>query len=969
MLEKLEWYSSNFAAPDWQSLSEPLPDWLANASAQWPDKPAVKYGDQTWTYNDLSHRAAGLAIEIAGATRATGPVALLQSVGFDAIAAWFACAMAGRAFLLLETDQPPARLLELINAAGCPLVLCDRETSQALGHLSTITSLVPTGLQAKITRGKRLNSSDPAMIFPTSGSTGTPKLVTYSATTLQVKAQSSKKLMQVPSGGSVVIAGSHGNYGFMHHAFVFLLSGGTICLADVKAGGFTAVLQAIDRLGARHVRFTPSMFRKMAALPQAHAAMRKLDAVRFSGEPLLVTDLDLARSVLKPDCLIQNVYGSTESALFIWSSSNDQSVPPATGRATVPIGQLYPLSSCAIVPIDTGSGDEATGELVIRSEFHALGDFRNGEIDQTRFPLWPGSSRERTYATGDIVRRLENGDLIHLGRNGRMVKIRGHRVFPAEIENHLRALDGIVDAVVIERVEKDNPVLYAFITVHKGKRPVEEPRRQLSNRLPDYMVPRVVQTVTQIPLTPGGKVDFQSLLAQLPMKAISNQIERTAQDAKHTLNQVWDNALWQGAHAHDADFLSLGGDSLALMTLSIEIERVFERKMPLEEFLANSTLRNLAVLLDINEQALKMPVREGLLIRQLWPGLQPSKGIALAMPGWTGKATGVPFGRAGLFPEYDLWVADYEITGGNMRNNQRWWHAAQDIVERIQSGAIPAPQLIFGYSFGGSLAWLVSRLLAGNPNGPKFVVMVDAAPLHRLRGFRGGQLSQALKRLSHIAQTPTLHIRRAPLAKGYTPTGSTSQWQVADQISMLINLPTVDHAEVVHRDVLSLAAKGTLAFMNGKYSNISIDLPEPDLLGVQIHQMLSGKQKVTTSALDKLIYQNSASSSGDKFIALLHLTIQHGGRDKGRAFIDAAVSANPQSKLMQYARQRENRSIKMLCPSDMPSFFPASLAALDQALASNSASTIRPAPRPVMLLCAAWDVCRALYMANRHGQP
>jgi len=416
MLEDLEWYSSDFLAPDWQSISESLPDWLAKASTQWPEKPAVKYGDQTWTYSDLSRRAGGLAIEIARATPATGPVALLQSVGFDAIAAWFACAMAGRAFLLLEPDQPPARLRELINVAGCPLVLCDQETSQALAHLLTIIVLIPTGLQAQVTGEKSLNSLDPAMIFPTSGSTGTPKLVTYSATTLQVKAQSSKKLMQVPPGASVVIAGSHGNYGFMHHAFVFLLSGGTICLADVKAGGFTAVLQAIDRLGARHVRFTPSMFRKMAALPQSHAAMRKLDAVRFSGEPLLITDLDLARSVLKPDCLIQNVYGSTESALFIWSSSNDRSVALATGGATVPIGQLYPLASCAIMPIDTGGGDEATGELVIRSEFHAFGRLQEWE--------------DRSNPISVVVRKCPGKDLRYRRYSAQVGKWRPHSFGP-----------------------------------------------------------------------------------------------------------------------------------------------------------------------------------------------------------------------------------------------------------------------------------------------------------------------------------------------------------------------------------------------------------------------------------------------------------------------------------------------------------------------------------------------------------
>lgn len=964
MSDTLVWHPSVFTPPDGNSLSESLPASLARAADQWPDLPAVVCGEQSWSYADLARRAAGLALEIDDAAEAPGPVALVQSVGFDSIAAWFACALAGRPFLVLEPDHPPARLLELIDAAACALVLCDLATSLALTNQPHLNLLIPDGRLGTLRADKGLTARQAAMIFPTSGSTGTPKLVTYSATTLQVKAQSSRRLMRVPEGARVLIAGSHGNYGFLHHAFVFLLSGGTLCLADVKAGGFGAVLQAIDRLGARHARFTPSMFRKLAALPQVRPALHALDAVRFSGEPLLVSDLSLAQTVLKPDCLIQNVYGSTESALFIWSSNNGHAAADASGGPTVPIGHLYPLASYAIAPLE--DGEDSTGELLIRSSFHALGDFKAGAIDQTRFTPCQGSNEERIYATGDIVRRLPDGGLLHLGRSGRMVKIRGHRVFPAEIENQLRALHGVTAAAVIERIESNSSVLYAFITTDANQGPVQDHRQQVAARLPDFMVPRAVLTVPQIKLLPGGKVDYKALLEQLPDWKHESPIEQIATDDKGRLVHIWDSVLWPGAHAHDADFLSLGGDSLKLMTLSLEVERVFDRSMPLEDFLANSTLQHLAALLCIETLTPTVPRRHGIQFRQVWPGLQPVKGIALAMPGWRGKATAVPFGRAGLFHDHDLWAADYDFDEGTMRDAQRWWHAAQAIVERIRSGAIPPPRVIFGYSFAGGLAWLVSRLLAGTPQCPQFVVIVDSAPLHRLSGFRPGRAIRALARVSHMQGPATLHIRRAPLSGWGMAAGNTRLWQATDQIHMRIDLPTIDHGEMAQRDMLASAANGVRAFMNGQYGDLTVHQHLPDMTGVRLHQMLSGQQEPTPRALDELHEHVKTHLSADQLMALLHLTGLHGMQHRNRALIEAAIQRTPQSRLIQYAYRRHKRDARMLCPQDIPAFLPATLAAVDQSLARSQPRTTRPSSKPLRLLCLAYDVCRATLTALRH---
>lgn len=925
--------------------------------------PAMAMDDQTWSYADLASRAASIASQIEAAARAPGPVALVQSVGFDAIASWFACALAGRAFLLLEPEHPTTRLCQLIETAGCSLVLCDQSTEASLSGLPNLNLLLPDDSHGVLQWDRGLIAIDPSMIFPTSGSTGTPKLVTYSAITLQAKAQSSKRLMQVPEGARVVIAGSHGNYGFLHHAFVFLLSGGTLCLANLKTGGFGAVLRAIECNGALHARFTPSMFRKLAALPQASAALRKLDAVRFSGEPLLLSDLQLAQSSLKPECLIQNIYGSTESALFIWSNNDSQAL--SNDGLTVPMGRIYPLASWAIVPLEDNENDASTGELVIRSEFHALGDYQDGQIDQTRFPPWHENSHERLYFTGDIVRSLTDGHLIHLGRSGRMAKIRGHRVFLAEIEQHLRALHGVTEAVVIERVEDGSSVLYGFITAEPSQPLLLDPCKQLAERLPDYMVPRTVLEVPHIHLLPGGKVDHQKLLAQLPEWKNDELDNQPTNEDIGRLVEVWDSVLWLGAHAHDSDFLALGGDSLKLMALSLEIERVFGRSMPMEDFLADSTLRNLAALLGIDWGISAEPEREGLRFRRVWPGLQPSKGIALAMPGWNGKAVAVPFGRAGLFPDYDLWAVDYNFERGTMRGSQRWWQAAQAIVEHIRSGAIPVPQLIFGYSFAGGLAWLVSRLLAGTPQCPRFVIMVDSAPLHRLRSFRPGRSARALAGLAYNQVPATLHIRRALLSDWVIAKGSTSLWQATDHIHMRIDLPTIDHGEMVQRDMLALAADGVQAFLNGQYSEITVHEHVSGLKGSRLYHLLSGQGKPSAQELEKILDNASVTSiNGDQLLALMQLNMLHGKQDRTPVLIKTAVRCTPQSRLIQYAQRRLKRETSFLCPSDIPTFLPGSLAAIDLALAIPQPSTISAAPKPLRLFCLAYDICCAVLKAH-----
>jgi len=972
MHEDLVWLHSEYPPPDSAKIHESLHESLARAASLWPDSIAVVSAGNTFTFHELACRVAGLSSEIKEAANVPGPVALVQSVGFDAIAAWFACSLSGRPFILLEPDHPPARLLELIESAGCALVVSDHVTSWTLINLPIVNLLISDGRTGTLLPDDGLAADEPAMIFPTSGSTGKPKLITYAATTLQVKVQSSLQLMRVPKGARVVIAGSHGNYGFLHHALVFLLSGGAISLADVKSSGFDAILHAITVLGARHVRCTPSLFRKLAVMPKAHEALRLLDAVRFSGEPLLANDLTLARAVLKPECLIQNVYGSTESALFIWSCTADDM--PAT-EPTAPIGLIYPLASYAMRPLGDKVEDAGTGELLIRSKYHALGDYECGTIDEERFPKCEDDSDDRVYATGDIVRQRADGNLILLGRSSRMAKVRGNRVYLPEVENHLRAIPGVTGATVVEHESPSGTVLFGFITADMKPISSDIARSWLEARLPSFMIPKSIETIEEIPLLKGGKVDYQTLINLIPSTHSNTHVNADVVEFVRLIN-LWDSILWAGAHEHDSDFLALGGDSLGLMTLSVKIEQLFGKRLSLEDFRNNSTLRNLTDILGIKWPELQVEFAyERIRAKPFGQRLNATRGVALAVPGYGGWAPVHPFEQAGLFRDYELWIADFPINEGSILDTNRWWKAALDIVDLIRQGAIPAPRVIFGYSIGGGLAWLVGRLLTETVQSPEFVVMVDASPLHRMPRFHSPSLTQALELVAHFDPPPALHIRRAPLDIDSIDEISTEQWKPEDNIRMVVDLPTIDHLDMVRWNMLSLANEAVASFLNHEeISDWGGEAPHlPDLFGVHMYRALNGNHDSLNRVLCELT-NGSEIVNYEYLTALVFVSHALHYEELAIEFIRHGLKNWPYSRISHYLYRRLRRKANMLLSDDIPIIYPKSIVICETKLAMSRRLTDQPKMYPIRLMYMTLDVINAFFAAewakrwNRYSQ-
>lgn len=960
------WRTSTFPAPDLAEIDRSLHAALADLATRRPREIAVLDGDREITFAELAGLAGGMAERLRAVDAAEGPVAVLLSAGVDAVAAWFACAAAGRPLLLLETTTPAERLTMLIELAGAAVLLVDEKTASLVRDtIAPRARVVPRGDTGELPLSGGLAPAAAALIFPTSGSTGDPKLIAYSAQTLFAKACASVGVMGIGAGETVLIAGSHGNYGFLHHAMVFLLAGSALCITDVRAGGLGALFDTLARRRVGHVRFTPSLFRVAAAHPAAADAMKGLRGVRFSGEPLLASDLELARSILSPECRIQNIYGSTESALFAWTDSG-RALPP---EGIAPIGQIYPLAQFTLLT-DAGAPSlgEEEGELVIRSPYQALGDWTRDGLDSSRFTPDATDDGLRLYATGDIVRPLPDGALVMLGRKDRLVKINGNRVSLLEVEARLRALPGCDAAAVVALRDARGTRLAAFVVAAASTTP-DELRRALAAQLPPAMIPSRIENVASLPLLPGAKIDYGALAARAVRPAeVAIARGRSAFDA---LESMWRGVLNVSETPPDSDFFGLGGDSLRLLELDLALENTFGRALDLGAFLERPTLAALAETMGI------LPPPRRTRGTRPWDGEVRAKrvrradgdprGVVLAMPSLYGGAFVERLIEAGALRGHDVWTFETAFEAGDMLSHRRWHTVARLIAASIRAGDTPAPDALFGFSIGGYIAWHVDRRLEGTSVRPGRLVCLDSPAVHRRPRYSTvetlGLLMRPPARLARM-----LHFQREPPSGVALPFSWRHGWRATDADITAVAVRSIEHTDLVAPAAAPLFVETIEAFLAGRLGpEADAALGPIDTDGGRLFEQLVAAAP-DSRAIDAMAREISTTLGIRSLAALLHLTLAHGDLSLARDVTDRFGRSYPRWPLIAYAARRLTR-VDLAAPPAANASFPLhrgdvlqldSPRAVDEALRRRGCANPRPADRAAALRTVAASLARRI---------
>ncbi|HET9116589.1 MAG TPA: non-ribosomal peptide synthetase [Pseudonocardiaceae bacterium] len=277
---------------------------------------------------------------------------------------------------------------------------------------------------------------------------------------------------------------------------------------------------------------------------------------------------ELVRGWLRPGLTFCNGYGPTEAAIGATLMVLDGSIfPPPIGRP-MPNYRAYVFDKYGN-PAPVG----VLGELHLGGAGATRGYLNQPELTAARFvrdPFMPGN--KWMYKTGDLVRRLRDGNIQFVGRIDDQVKIRGLRVELGEIESVLAAHPSVAQAVVV--VSEDGAgekQLVGYVRPEESSEiPVAELRRHAGDQLPAYMVPAHLVVMELFPLTPNGKIDKSALPApgSVPL-ADTYRAPRTLLET--VLVDMYASLLKQSRVGVDDSFFDLGGNSLQAMRLITQL--------------------------------------------------------------------------------------------------------------------------------------------------------------------------------------------------------------------------------------------------------------------------------------------------------------------------------------------------------------------------------------------------------------
>ena len=540
--------------------------------------------------NQLAHRLqeAGVGPEVR--------VGVLYGRSRELMIALLGVLKAGGAYVPLDASLPDERLRYLLQDAGVHVVVTDAATPPN-ASLDDHTVIVLEADHAacrgypETAPARSVHGTNLAYVIYTSGSTGRPKgvmishgaLANYLAWCVKTYAASGPGGASLAGGagpdgaagaGLAVGAPLHGSIGFdltVTTLFLPLLCGRPVVLMPGARGVETLASSLRAGRAFAFLKLTPShlvVLSETARSAGGGAALPDAGLMIVGGEPLRAEHIApwQARS---SGLRIVNEYGPTEATVGCAAFE----IPASSAmEGTIPIGrpidnaELYVMDG-RLEPVPVG----VPGDLYVGGAGLARGYLGDPALTAACFIPHPHAETPgaRLYRTGDRARLLDTGDLEFLGRADRQVKVRGVRVEPAEIESVLARHPAVREAFVAAGPEPDARTSLTAYFVPAGTPPsMQELRRFLEAKLPDYMVPAAYVALEAMPVTSAGKIDPgalpQPISGEKPT-APRARAPRTGVEAQ--LAEIWAGVLGVPEIGIDDNFFELGGDSI----LSIQI--------------------------------------------------------------------------------------------------------------------------------------------------------------------------------------------------------------------------------------------------------------------------------------------------------------------------------------------------------------------------------------------------------------
>ncbi|WP_437677701.1 amino acid adenylation domain-containing protein [Sorangium sp. So ce131] len=415
-----------------------------------PGAVAAVMGEESLTYRELNCRANQLARYLfSKGVRVGGSVAILMNRSPLCLVSLLAVLKTGASYVPLDLGLPAKRIEYMLSDSGAKFVLVDHESRGRLDEVDTSESpAIDLDIDA-VWEGDTsnlnlpVNGEDEVYCMYTSGSTGAPKGVMVHHRGLMNYVWWAKGQYVSDDVKSFALYSSLSFDLTVTSIYVPLISGLCIYIYADRQDNVPVINRVVDDNNVDALKLTPS---HLALLRNTDLAASNLRVLILGGEDLKTeAALDVHRRS-SGRIAIYNEYGPTETVVGCMIHRYD---PVKDVHGSVPIGTA--IDNLEIFLLDehlNGAQPGKVGEIYIGGDGVTRGYKNKPDVTAKHFVSSPFAAGEKLYASGDLGRLNERGELLFLGRKDLQIKLRGYRIELAEIENALLSYPGIRECVV-----------------------------------------------------------------------------------------------------------------------------------------------------------------------------------------------------------------------------------------------------------------------------------------------------------------------------------------------------------------------------------------------------------------------------------------------------------------------------------------------------------------------------------------
>jgi amino acid adenylation domain-containing protein len=702
----VEWNDTQVSYPQDQCIHQLFEQQVERT----PDAIAVVFEGTKLTYRELNNRANQLAHYLQSlGVKPDSLVGISVNRSLEMVIGLLAILKAGGAYVPLDPSYPADRVAYILSnsEANCLLTTSDLLATlpqEETRFICLDTEWAVISQQPESNPDSEVKPDNLSYVIFTSGSTGKPKGVQICHQSLVNFITSMQHEPGLMAGDRLLAVTTISFDIHTLEMYLPLSVGATIILAsrDMTIDG-RQLINEMSKYDVNVMQATPATWRMLLLSDWQGSPNLK---VICGGEAM---PRELANRLLAKVGVLWNIYGPTETTVWSTAYQVTASRPSANEDAPESIGrpiantQTYVLDSL-LQPVPIG----VIGELYIGGDGVARGYLKRPDLNAASFLANPFKSDSRIYKTGDLARYLPDGNIEYLGRIDNQVKIRGFRIEIGEIENVLDKHPDVEQGVVVVREDAPgNKQLVAYFVVSGQSSPsIQELRQFLKVSLPDYMIPAVFVMLEALPLTPNGKVDRRALPAP---DNVRSDAEKTFVAPRNELEiqliNIWQNVLGIQPIGIDDNFFELGGNSFIALRLMAEIEKISGKNLPLSLLFQKQTIAGFA---DVLSQEGWSPS---------WSSLVPMKTKGSQTPLFLFHAIGgnlLDYKKLINYLDQDRPIYGLQSVGLDGKQDPLATVEAMvtHYINEIQTIQPQGPYFLFGYSFGGIIAFEMAQQLS-----------------------------------------------------------------------------------------------------------------------------------------------------------------------------------------------------------------------------------------------------------------